>query len=251
LFDIKYIKVTKGRDVVPRIRLIILWGLGFILLILLIVRPAPKQLFVFSQWTLPLAEYTIVIDPGHGGVDGGAVGADGTSEKEITLAVAQKIQHYLQHAGANVFLTREEDVDLASENTKGFSRRKSEDIRNRLQFIHEKEADLFLTIHLNAMPSTVWRGAQTFYYPKFPESEFLAKVIQAEIIEHLQNTTREALPLKSIYLLKYAEIPGALVELGFLSNETERDLLKDDAYQDKMAASIYDGILRYLTEDVE
>src|SRR5699024_7335660 len=120
-----------------------------------------------------------------------------------TLAVAQKVQHYLQHAGANVFLTREKDEDLASESTKGFSRRKSEDIRNRLQFIHEKEADFFLTIHLNAMRSTVWRGAQTFYYPQYEASEYLAKMIQEEIIEHLQNTTREALPLRSIYLLKY------------------------------------------------
>lgn len=234
-----------------RKRIIILWGLGFMLLMLLIVRPAPKHLVVLSQWTLPLAEYTIVIDPGHGGIDGGAVGADGTSEKKITLAVAQKVKHYLQHAGADVYLTREKDTDLASEDTKGFSRRKSEDIRNRLQFIHDKEADLFLTIHLNAMPSTVWRGAQTFYFPKFPESEHLAKMIQAEIIEHLQNTTREALPLRSIYLLKYAQIPGALVELGFLSNEEERELLKDDAYQDKMAASIYDGILRYLTTEID
>lgn len=235
---------------VTRYRLIVLWTIGFVLLMLLIIRPVPKHLFVSSSWTLPLANYTIVLDPGHGGVDGGAVGADGTSEKEITLAVAKKIQHYLQHAGANVYLTREIDTDLASENTKGFSRRKSEDIRNRLRFIHNKEADLFLTIHLNAMPSTIWRGAQTFYYPKFPESEHLARMIQAEIIEHMQNTTRQALPLKSIYLLKYAEIPGALIELGFLSNEAERELLKDETYQDEMAASIYDGILRYLTTDL-
>src|SRR5690625_2098353 len=137
-------KTKKGRDMVTRYRLIVLWTIGFVLLMLLIIRPVPKHLFVSSSWTLPLANYTIVLDPGHGGVDGGAVGADGTSEKEITLAVAQKIQHYLQHAGANVYLTRETDTDLASENTKGFSRRKSEDIRNRLQFIHEKEADLFL-----------------------------------------------------------------------------------------------------------
>src|SRR5690625_1059155 len=194
-------KLTKGRDVVSRIRLLILWGLGFSLLLLLIVRPAPKDLFVIGHWTMPLEEYTVVIDPGHGGVDGGAVGADGTNEKDITLAVSKKIQHYLQHAGATVYLTREEDIDLADADTKGFSRRKSEDIRKRLQFIDEQEADFFLTIHLNAMPSTVWRGAQTFYYPKFPESEQLAKMIQEEIIAHLQNTSRGVLTIRSIFLL--------------------------------------------------
>lgn len=234
-----------------RQRFIIAWGVGFICLMILILRPVPEHLLTTSTLAMPLANYTIVIDPGHGGVDGGAVGADGTSEKEITLAVSQKIKHYLQHAGANVYLTRETDTDLASEDTKGFSRRKSEDIRNRLRFIHDRDADLFLSIHLNAMPSTIWRGAQSFYYPKFPESKHLAKMIQAEIIEHMRNTTRQALPLKSIYLLKYAEIPGALIELGFLSNEVERELLKDDTYQDQLAASIYDGVLRYLTTDPE
>src|SRR5690625_607787 len=231
-----------------RLRLFVLWGLGFFLLIVLIMRPTPNHLFVLSHWTLPLAPYTIVIDPGHGGVDGGAVGADGTSEKEIALAVSRKLASYLQHAGANVVLTRDDDVDLADDSTKGFSRRKSEDIRNRLQLIHDQDADLFLSIHLNAMPSKVWRGAQSFYYPKFPESRQLAENIQAEIIAHLQNTTREALAIRSVYLLKHAEVPGALIELDFLSNESERELLKKDSYQDQMAASIYDGVLHYLTE---
>src|SRR5690625_7365321 len=127
-----------------------------------------------------------------------------------------------------VYLTREEDKDLADAETRGLSKRKSEDIRKRLQFIHDKEADFFVTVHLNAIPSPRWRGAQTFYYPKFPESKHLAKMIQAEIVRNLENTDREALSINGIYLLKYAEIPGSLVEIGFLSNEQERELLKQD-----------------------
>lgn len=200
---------------------------------------------------MPLSGKTIVIDPGHGGPDGGAVGKDNTEEKGISLTVAKKLQSYLQQSGALVYLTREEDKDLAADDTTGLSRRKAEDIRNRMEFIHDKNADFFITVHLNALPSTKWSGAQTFYYPKFDESRHLAKMVQAEIIRNLENTTRSPLAINGMYLLKHAEIPGALVEIGFLSNETERELLKQEDYQQKMAASIYEGILRFATEDME
>lgn len=234
-----------------RISKLILWSLGFVLLLYLIKFPIQKDDFALDSWSLPLSGKTIVIDPGHGGPDGGAVGKDETSEKEIALTVSKKIRDYLQQAGALVYLTRETDTDLAERGTKGLSRRKSEDIRNRLQFIHDKEADFFITVHLNAIPSTIWSGAQTFYYPKFDESRHLAQMIQAEIIRNLENTTRVALAINGIYLLKYAKVPGSLVEIGFLSNEEERENLKNEDYQQKMAASIYEGILRYVTEDIE
>src|SRR5699024_6262187 len=116
--------------------------------------------------SLPLSGKTIVLDPGHGGPDGGAVGKDETEEKDIALSVAKKLQDYLQQSGALVYLTRETDKDLAAEDTEGLSNRKSEDIRNRLEFIHDRKADFFVTIHLNALTSTRWHGAQTFYYPE-------------------------------------------------------------------------------------
>lgn len=234
-----------------RVSKVILWCLGFVLLIYLLNYPVEKDDLVSDTWSLPLSGKTIVIDPGHGGPDGGAVGKDQTEEKDIALVVSKKIRDFLQQAGALVYLTRETDTDLADEGTKGLSRRKSEDIRNRLKFIHDKNADFFITIHLNAIPSTVWSGAQTFYYPKFDESRHLAQMIQAEIIRNLENTTRAPLAINGIYLLKYAEVPGSLVEIGFLSNEEEREQLKSEEYQQQMAASIYEGILRYVTEDME
>ncbi|WP_249872597.1 N-acetylmuramoyl-L-alanine amidase CwlD [Oceanobacillus saliphilus] len=231
---------------------IMYWLLGAFLLAFLIQYPISKSEFnTNNSWSLPLSGKTIVIDPGHGGPDGGAVGADDTLEKDIALEVAKMLQRFLQQNGALVYLTREEDSDLAAEDTKGLSRRKAEDIRNRLEFIHEKNPDFFLTLHLNALPSTRWRGAQTFYYPQFEESKHLAKMIQEEIIRNLENTTRSPLVINGIYLLKHAKVPGALVEIGFLSNTEERELLKQDDYQRRMAASIYEGILRYLTEDVK
>ena len=117
--------------------------------------------------------------------------------------------------------------------------------------LFRSKADFFVTIHLNALTSTRWHGAQTFYYPEMDESRHLAKMIQSEIIHNLENTERTPLAINSMYLLKHAKVPGSLVEIGFLSNEQERELLKQEDYQRKMAGSIYQGILRYATEEVE
>lgn len=224
------------------------WLLGIVVLVCLVSYPLQEAKDVWTVWSSPLSGKVIVLDPGHGGPDGGAVGSDGTEEKEITLQLSRYLRDYFQEAGALVYLTRNEDTDLSSENAGSLSRRKSEDIRNRVQYVTEKETDFYLSIHLNAIPSPKWRGAQTFYNPNSEESQNLAKFIQSEIRSNLENTNREALGLTSIYLLKHAEAPGALVEAGFLSNTEERELLKSDSYQRKMAESIYLGVLRYVTE---
>src|SRR5690625_4578048 len=181
-------------------RKVLFWFIGLAILIIIIQFPIHKGQLMWRTIPLPLAGKTIVIDPGHGGPDGGAVGKDKTQEKEIALDVAKFTRDYLQQAGALVYLTREEDKDLADKERKG--NRKSSDIRNRLKFIHEKEADFFITIHLNALPSSRWSGAQTFFYPTFPENKHLATMIQAEIIRNLENTNRVPLKIDSIYLLK-------------------------------------------------
>ncbi|KAB8127678.1 N-acetylmuramoyl-L-alanine amidase CwlD [Gracilibacillus oryzae] len=232
----------------PRAVKIFLWLTGLLVLIILIQYPMQNAMDSWRTWSLPLAGKTIVLDPGHGGADGGAVGSDKTQEKEIALNVTNILRDYLQQAGATVYLTREGDYDLAAEDTKGLSRRKSEDIQQRVEFINEKEADFFLSIHLNALSDGRWKGAQTFFHPGRSENEQLAKFIQAEIIRNLENTKRVALPIHQIFILKYAEAPGALVEIGFLSNNEELRLLTSDEYQRKMAASIYEGVLRFVTE---
>jgi len=236
---------------VKRVKQVTVWLIGLGILVFLIQYPIQKHETTWKSWSLPLSGQTIVIDPGHGGPDGGAQGADKTQEKDIALEVSKKLRDYLQQSGALVYLTRETDEDLADKGTQGLSRRKSEDIRNRLAFVHDKDADFFVSIHLNAIPSTQWSGAQSFYYPKYDESRHLAKMIQDEIVHNLENTDRVALALNGMYLLKYAEVPSALVEIGFLSNEQEREQLKQSDYQEQMAASIYKGILRYVTEDME
>ena len=202
----------------------------------------------WDAWHLPLSGQVIVIDPGHGGADGGAVG-NNIVEKDIALKISLKLRDYLQEAGALVIMTRETDTDLASEGTKGLSNRKAEDLRKRVELINEGSHHLFVSIHLNAIPSSQWSGAQTFYNPVNEKSEALSRFIQDEIKRNLENTNRLAKNMDSVYLLREAEIPGSLVEVGFLSNPTERELLNTDTYQNKVAASIYQGIIRYATNE--
>lgn len=202
----------------------------------------------WESWNLPLAGKIIILDPGHGGPDPGANKGDNL-EKDIALNISLQLRHYLQQQGALVIMTRETDVDLASSGTKGYSRRKVEDLKKRLKIINESEADFFASIHLNAIPSGRWRGAQTFYSSHFEESERGAKLIQDELRKDLENTDRKAKAINGIYILKHSKKPGVLVEVGFLSNHEENKLLKSEEYQQKIAESLYRGILRYFTNE--
>lgn len=201
-------------------------------------------------WNLPLSGKIIMLDPGHGGPDGGA-GTGQTLEKDIALEISLKVKGYLQQQGALVIMTREKDQDLADPNTRGYSRRKVEDLKERLRMINDSDNDLFVSIHLNAIPSSRWSGAQTFYAPHFKENAKAAKFIQDELRRNLGNTTRKAKSISQVYILKNAKKPGVLVEAGFLSNPTEKANLKKDSYQEKVAISIYQGINRYFTNEKE
>ncbi|TNJ62213.1 N-acetylmuramoyl-L-alanine amidase CwlD [Paenibacillus hemerocallicola] len=199
----------------------------------------------WTYWTMPLSGKVIAIDAGHGGPDGGAVSKDGLVEKEVNLAISLYLRDYLQQAGALVVMTRENDRDLASEATKGYSKRKTEDLLNRVDLIQQNKAGMSISIHLNSIPSSKWKGAQTFYYPTNPEGKKLAESIQSEIRTNLNNTDRVPKTEDTFYLLKTLPIPAVLVEVGFLSNPEEARLMADASYQKKVAESIYRGVVRY------
>lgn len=201
------------------------------------------EMLTAPSWAVPLSGKVIVLDPGHGGIDGGAISKEGLVEKEVTLKIAKKLRDYLQQAGAIVILTRDDDRDLA-DGTEGT--RKRQDLRERVEKVEESGADLLVSIHLNSIPSPRWRGAQTFYNPTVAESERLAKLIQHELIKGLGNTDRLAIRDQEIFILKSAQVPAALVEAGFLSNPREAFLLGQEGYQGKIAESIYRGILRFM-----
>lgn len=203
----------------------------------------------WSTWQLPLSGKVIVLDPGHGGLDGGATSKEGLLEKDVTLEIAFELRDYLQEAGALVLMTREEDRDLADDDVRRVRERKVQDLKRRVELINHSDADMFISLHMNAIPSPKWSGAQTFYNRSIEENKHLAKFIQDEIIRNLENTNREAKPINNVYLIKQAEIPGALVEAGFLSNPEEASLLSTKEYQQKVAASVYQGIMRYYTNE--
>lgn len=203
----------------------------------------------WSPWNLPLSGKIIVLDPGHGGMDGGAVSKSGILEKDISLAISEQLRDYLQEAGALVLMTREEDRDLAGNDTTKIRQRKVEDLKQRVEIVNDSGADLFVSIHMNAIPSPKWFGAQTFYNRTIPENEELAKFVQDQVRANLENTTRKAKPIHNVFLLKHAKIPGILFEAGFLSNPGEADQLQTKEYQEKIAASIYQGIMRFYTNE--
>lgn len=225
-----------------------LFVISGILLLVIILNYEILSRHSLSHWNLPLSGRVIVLDPGHGAPDGGA-DAEGLYESQIALSITNYLRDYLQQSGALVLMTRETDSDLAEPGTKGYSNRKTIDLKRRAEFINNSDGDLFVSVHLNASTSPTWKGAQTFYHPKSDENKKLASFIQDSLRTQLGNTTRSAGALSSIYLLKQAKMPSALVEVGFLTNTQERNLLKTDAYQKKIAGAIYNGILRYYTKE--
>ncbi|WP_134704807.1 N-acetylmuramoyl-L-alanine amidase CwlD [Ammoniphilus sp. YIM 78166] len=220
---------------------VLLWVACFLLLLSIITYEYPMS-ESWTAWSLPLSGAIIAIDPGHGGFDGGAVSKSGLIEKDVALNISLYLRDFLQEAGALVIMTREIDDDLA-DGAQG--RKKRADIHQRVRLINSSHADLAVSIHLNAIPSPKWYGAQTFYYPAKLENQTLAFLIQDEIRVKLENTTRFAKPKSDMYLLKNVEMASVLVEVGFLSNPGEAAKLASEKYQKSMANAIYQGILRY------
>ena len=204
----------------------------------------------------PLGGVKIVLDAGHGGQDGGASRGD-IIEKDITLSITKKVTRQLTRLGAEVVLTRSTDGDVLSEHAPNEQfptnrERKKQDIFLREELVKQHNPDLFISIHANAIPNSKWRGAQVFYHKDgHPNSEYLAKAIQQMIRDTVQNTDREALSIKEVYLLKKVEIPAVLVETGFLSNDEERELLATESYQEKIAFAIARGIENFINVKIE
>ncbi|MGF7184893.1 N-acetylmuramoyl-L-alanine amidase [Desulfitispora alkaliphila] len=202
-----------------------------------------------EAFSFVIAEKVVVIDPGHGGADPGAGGSHGAVEKDITLDISLKLRRYLEQGGAKVIMIREDDRDLST-SEKGYSKKKREDLKNRVKMIKEANPDILVSIHVNSFPSNKWSGAQTFYNGNSEESKLFAEEIQQSLIDTMGNTTRKAKPIDA-YILRNSDTTGALVEVGFISNPQEAKLMMDLEYQDKLALAIYEGINSYFSENNE
>ena len=194
--------------------------------------------------SLPLFGKVIYIDAGHGGVDPGAMYKD-IMEKDINLNISKILEDKLTKLGAIVYLTRYGDYDLAVNNT---INRKRSDLSRRGNIINSSMCDLFVSIHLNAESTEVWRGAQVFYDDVNDKNEEFAKILQSNFKKVLYSK-REYKLTNEMYLQKRIERPGVLIEVGFLSNANDRYLLKQESYQNKVANVIADSMIQYFDKN--
>lgn len=195
----------------------------------------------------------IVIDAGHGGEDGGTQSSDGTLEKKINLEISLKINELLLGRGFTTVLTREGDYMIYDESSSTQREKKVSDIHNRMKIVEENGDCILLSIHQNYFKESKYSGTQVFYSKNNPESEYLADEIQKAVVSELQtdNTRQIKESGTDIYLLYHAKVPSVMVECGFMSNEKESELLKDEDYQKKMAEAIVSGLIKYLESKPE
>lgn len=186
----------------------------------------------------------VVIDAGHGGIDPGKVGVDGSLEKDINLKIAKKLALFFAAADVDVTLTREDDAGLYDAQA---SNKKVQDMKNRVALIEEKQPALTVSIHQNSYHEEYVHGAQVFYFAGSEESREIAERIQQTLAEQVDpDNARQAKANDSYYLLKKTSSPIVIVECGFLSNYEETQKLSSEAYQEKLAWAIHLAVLNYL-----
>lgn len=189
---------------------------------------------------------TIAIDAGHGGIDDGARW-HGLDEKNINLAIAQKLAEVLTANGATPVMTREGDVDYYTKGKGG----KKNDLLKRVEIIDNSGASLFVSIHCNAIKGNNWSGAQVFYNPKLDENKRLAESMQHALKNFPPGNKRQAKQDSDIIVLKTVNVPGVLVEAGFISNPAEAARLNSQDYQQKLAEYIAKAIAYHFSQNVE
>ncbi len=189
---------------------------------------------------------SVIVDAGPGLPDGGAVGAGGTVEQEINIAIAEKLREVLEAKNIGVIMTRTDESGIWSEKSSTIREKKLEDMYNRLKIMKKSDADLFISIHMNSYPDHSTSGLRIFYSPEFDEIKPLAENIQsrmADVTGAKTNVVKAA--DKKLFLMKKTPLPAILVECGFLSNPQEEKKLNDSDYQARLAWAIADAVEKY------
>lgn len=194
---------------------------------------------------------TIVIDPGHGGIDGGAA-MGGLLEKDINLEIAKSVKAYLEQMGYHVILTREKDISLDNKNNSSQSRH-LRDLIARVNIINDSHAQLFLSVHVNCSIANLnSNGSIIFYNERFKENEPLAYTLQRALNDIMINGEKRTVhdPQKNTeyYLLNETKIPGVIIETAFISNKYEQQLLGEDSFKDAIAKAIVIGVKNHFSE---
>ena len=194
-----------------------------------------------TEKEFPLFGKLIYIDPGHGGRDPGAIYKN-IYESPINLEISKVLKEKLENLGAIVYLTRTGEYDISSPNAWN---KKNSDLQNRVDLIEESKANLYLSIHLNADTTNRWKGAQVFYDDVNKNNKKLAETIQQSFKKNL-NSNRKIKEISTYYMYRrIKKVPGALLEVGFLSNPNERYLLQKNSYQQKISDAICEGVINF------
>lgn len=192
-----------------------------------------------------LADGIVLIDPGHGGFDGGTSADDGTIEKHLNLVIALCLRDLLVVCGVPVTMTRDTDSGLEEDSSVSIRHRKISDMKNRLAMY--EAAEVVISIHQNYFTQPQYSGTQLFYSQNSDRSAVLAEEIRCSVVEWIQPQNTRALKAagESIFLLHRTSTPAVLVECGFLSHSDERAKLKTPAYQQQLAFAIMAGYWNY------
>jgi len=200
---------------------------------------------VFATPTQIDGNKIVLIDPGHGGIDGGAVSKNGTIEKYINLAISLKIRERLKKLRYQVIMTREDDNGIYTKDI-DINKMKIQDLNNRCKIKRESNCDLFISVHQNFFEQSDCRGPQV-WYSKNEESSKLAHIIQKNLNKDLGYSKRKVKEANGAYkiLRCYTNIPSIIIECGFITNVEEESKLKNEEYQGKIADSIVNSIKEY------
>lgn len=191
----------------------------------------------------PSDRFTVVIDAGHGGIDGGVSGiTTGVKESELNLDIARKLKTKFDKSGAKTVMTRKTEAGLYGIYSKGFKRR---DMQKRKQITLNAKADVFVSIHLNYYSSPLRRGAQVFYKIDEEKSKSLADIVQAELNGGKEYERDYTALAGDYYVLNESDCAAILCECGFLSNAEDEKLLLTDEYRAEIAEKIFNGIEKY------
>lgn len=230
-----------------RVRTLMWAGIGLALAaVIAVFFRAQGAAMAFSPWED--AAYTLVIDAGHGGFDGGAIGANGTTEQHINLSVAKRTQALAGFFGIDTAMTRADEQALGYEAGRAIRENKVADIKMREQIVRDTPNPVFISIHLNKFEQSQYWGAQVFYSPKNPDGKPLGEAVQQCLVAGLnpRNNRKAKQAADTIYLMKKLECPAVIVECGFLSNPEEEQLLQDSAYHKRLAVCILSGYLQHI-----
>lgn len=186
----------------------------------------------------PITDRTcIVIDPGHGGIDGGATSCSGVLESQLNLEIALRLNDLLHFLGYDTMMIRTTDTSIYTEGNT-IAAQKVSDLKQRVKLVNETENAILISIHQNTFPDGRYNGAQVFYADN-DESKTLAKHMQATFVNSLNpGSKRQCKPSDGIYLMQNIETTGILIECGFISNVEEEAKLRSPDYQRKLACVI-------------